>query len=278
MAIAVVGCSKPADPDVPVNLMTGEPEPKASGKPFDFIEKTALLDFAYAYPADAAALPALAAKLEGDMRDDKADALNIARQDKQARTDNGAPFRPHEMHSKWAVTASTAGLMALLQEKYVYADGAHGMTTYKSLVWDKQGHREIELAAMMTSPDAFSTAVRDRFCEALDAMRAQKRSAPVVRDDSAFSQCLDPINQTLALTSSDGRSIDGLAVVVAPYQAGPYAEGSYRIALPATPAMVNAIRPEYRRAFHAVAADPPPKQADYMIGPVDGGIKAPSIK
>lgn len=277
MAMAVASCSNPADPDVPVNLMTGEPDPKAARKPFDFREKTALLDFSYAYPADAAALPALAGKLEGDMRDDKADALNIARQDKQARSDNGAPFRPHQMRSQWTVTASTAGLMALLQEKYVYADGGHGMTTYKSLVWDKQNQKEIELAAMMTSPDAFSTAVRDRFCEALDAMRAQKRGAPVVRNDGEFNQCLDPINQTLALASSNGRSIDGLMVVVAPYQAGPYAEGSYRIALPATPAMVNAIRPEYRRAFRAVVADPPPKKADYMIGPVDGGIQAPSI-
>lgn len=265
-------CSRPDDADAPVNLMTGKVDPDAAGKAFDFKEKSDLLDFSYAYPAEGGAMPKLAAEFEQELRDGKADALGVARQDRQARTDNGAPFVRHVLHTKWAVKGVTRGFVSLLSEKYIFTGGAHGMTGYDAMIWDRQGEKEVSLAGMMTSPDAFASAVRNRFCVALDAARSKKRGKPVVRDEGQFSQCLDPLNQTLVPTSSDGKSFDGLLIVVGPYSAGPYSEGSYEIALPASPSMVNAIRSEYRPAFRAVVADPPKTEPDYSISPVDGGV------
>jgi hypothetical protein len=277
-ALALAGaCSRPSDQDAPVNLMTGRPDPEAAGKPFDFREKSDLLDFSYSYPAAAAAIPKLVTRFEADLRDGKADALGVARQDRQARTDNGAPFTPHSLKTKWTVRGTTRGFMSLLAEKFMFSGGAHGMTGYDALIWDRQAEKDLSLAAMMTSPDAFSAAVRARFCDALDAERAKRRGKPVVRDEGQFTQCLDPLNQTLVPTSSEGKSFDGLLVMIGPYQAGPYAEGSYAIALPANPSMINAIRPEYRAAFHAVVADPPKTDPDYSVTPVDGGVSAPVI-
>jgi len=60
------------------------------------------------------------------------------------------------------------------------------------------------------------------------------------------------MEQVLVPTSKDGKQIDGLTVVVGPYSAGPYAEGSYEVALPVDAAMRDAIKPDYREAFVGV--------------------------
>ena len=49
--------------------------------------------------------------------------------------------------------------------------------------------------------------------------------------------------------SSNRRAIDRLGLLVGPYVAGAYAEGSYDITLPVTPAVLKAVKPEYRGAF-----------------------------
>lgn len=54
---------------------------------------------------------------------------------------------------------------------------------------------------------------------------------------------------TLILGSSDGERIDRIGLLVGPYVAGPYAEGTYDLTLPVTPAIVAAVRPEWREAF-----------------------------
>jgi len=72
-----------------------------------------------------------------------------------------------------------------------------------------------------------------------------------VRDADEFSQCIDPMEQVLVLTSKDGKLIDGVTVVVGPYSAGPYAEGTYEVALSVDAAMRKAIKTEYQDGFVA---------------------------
>ncbi len=71
----------------------------------------------------------------------------------------------------------------------------------------------------------------------------------MVRGDDEFTRCVDPLKQTLLFTSRDGKAIDGLLIVIGPYEAGPYSEGSYEIALPVDAAMIAAMKPEFRDAF-----------------------------
>jgi hypothetical protein len=71
----------------------------------------------------------------------------------------------------------------------------------------------------------------------------------VVRGDDDFTQCIDPMEQVLVPTSSDGKLIDSMTVVVGPYNAGPYAEGSYDVKLPVDAAMRKAIKTEYQDGF-----------------------------
>ena len=51
------------------------------------------------------------------------------------------------------------------------------------------------------------------------------------------------------LGSSDGRYLDRLTIAIAPYEIGAYAEGSYKINLPMTGALVKVVRQEYARDF-----------------------------
>ena len=99
------------------------------------------------------------------------------------------------------------------------------------------------------SPTAFAAAIRDRFCAELDKQRAEKRGEPVVAGDDDFTKCIDPLDQVLVPASKDSKLIDSMTVIIGPYSAGPYAEGTYEVTLPVDAAMRKAIKTEYQDAF-----------------------------
>ncbi|MFB0873679.1 MULTISPECIES: DUF4163 domain-containing protein [unclassified Sphingobium] len=229
--------------------MAGTPPPAPPAKPFATSEKTEFLEYGYAYPAQAAAIPFLVAKFDKAMAASKADALKMAKEDSASAKQSGYPFRAHSLDTKWTVAADTPRFLALRSETYVYTGGAHGMTAYDVILWDKARKRETSVKALMTSPQAFATAIQDRFCATLDQQRAEKRGAPVVRGDDDFTQCIDPMEQVLVPTSRDGKAVDAMTVVVGPYSAGPYAEGTYEVPVPVDAAMRKAIKTEYQDGF-----------------------------
>lgn len=229
--------------------MTGSSNTAPSAKAVEKSEKSDLLEFVYAYPAQAAAVPALASRFEKEMAMARADALKMAQDDREAAQQSDFPFHAHSAQVRWTVTADTPRLLVLEATRYVFTGGAHGMTGYDALIWDRARKRETSFEAMMTSPDAFAAAIHDRFCRELDKARAEKRGGAVVPGDDDFTKCIDPMKEVLVPTSRDGKRIDGVTVVVAPYSAGPYAEGSYDIALPVDAAMRKSIRTEYQDAF-----------------------------
>jgi hypothetical protein len=93
-------------------------------------------------------------------------------------------------------------------------------------------------------------ALRGPFCDSLDRERAVRRGEPVNRasgDD--FDACIAPSEQTLILGSTDRKHFNRIGILVSPYAAGPYAEGSYDITVPVTPAVLQAVKPEFRATF-----------------------------
>ncbi|NWK98007.1 hypothetical protein DM806_20550 [Sphingobium lactosutens] len=229
--------------------MAGTQPPAPPAKPFEEKAKTDFLEFSYTYPAQAAAIPFLVEKFGKDAASAKADATRMAREDSASMKQSGFPFRPHSLETQWSVAADTPRFLSLQSQTYVYTGGAHGMTGYDGLLWDKARKRETSFKAVMTTPAAFAAAVRDRFCAALDKQRAEKRGEPVVRGDDDFTKCIDPMEQRLVPTSKDGKLVDGVTVVIGPYSAGPYAEGSYEVPLPVDSAMWKAIKTEYQDGF-----------------------------
>jgi hypothetical protein len=229
--------------------MAGTPPPAPPASPFKSEDKSTLLEFSYAYPAQAAAIPFLVDKFGKDMARSKADATAMARDDRKAAQESGFPFHAHSLETEWSVSADTPRFLALQSHTYAFTGGAHGMTGYGALLWDKARKRETSVKALMTAPQAFNAALRPRFCATLDQQRAEKRGEPVVRGDDPFTDCIDPMSETIVPTSKDGKLIDSFTVVVGPYSAGPYAEGAYEVPVPIDAALRAAIKTEYQDAF-----------------------------
>lgn len=233
-----------------VSRMAGAEQSAApSAKPFQQSEKTDLLEFLYAWPTQAAAVPDIMAKFRKDMNTGKADALKMAADDRKSAQQSGYPFHAHSLETRWTVAADTPRFLSLQSSRYTYTGGAHGMTGYDTLLWDKARNRETSMRAVMTSPSAFAAAIRDPFCSGLDQARAKKRGGPIMRGDHPFTECVDPMKETLVPVSKDGELIDAIKVVIGPYSAGPYSEGTYEVHLPVDAAMRKVIKTEYQDAF-----------------------------
>ncbi|MFD1107291.1 DUF4163 domain-containing protein [Sphingobium olei] len=240
-----------------IDKMIGKPPPAPPAKAFRQEDKTDLLEFAYSYPAQAAVIPTLVAKFARQMESAKDGALKMAREDSASAKKSGYPFRPHSLSVEWTVAADTPRFLSLQSENYTYTGGAHGMTGYEVLLWDRARDREASVKALMTSEQAFKAAIAKPFCAELDKQRAEKRGAPVVRSGNVdFTACIDPMEQVLVPTSKDGKLIDSFTVVVGPYSAGPYAEGTYEVPVPVTAALRKAIKTEYQDGF--VSSSPLP--------------------
>ena len=92
--------------------------------------------------------------------------------------------------------------------------------------------------------------MRTRFCAALDRQRADKRGQPLdPKRSGLFEDCLDPAGQVVILGSADHAHFTRIGFLMGPYAAGPYVEGDYEVTLPVTPAVLSAVRPQYRAAF-----------------------------
>lgn len=206
-------------------------------------------EFAYRYPAQAGAIPALKAKLDGESARLKAKLLADDAAARREAAKGGLPYHSYSSTREWKVVVDTPRYLSLSQEGYDYTGGAHGMPTYGALVWDKV-RRGGQAPIAWFDRAKLRAAIRRPFCAAIDRQRAAKRGEPVKPgSEDPFDQCIDPTGQTLLLGSASRRGFDRIGVVVAPYEAGPFAEGKYEVTLPVTPAVLAAVRAAYRGAF-----------------------------
>lgn len=209
-----------------------------------------LYEFAYGYPAAAAAIPALRAELDRRLDAAQGQLAHESRQDRNEARGQAYEYRPHGYEAQWQIVADLPGWLSLSASVYTYSGGAHGMTVSDTLLWDRRAEALRGPVDLFTSKDALRAALRTPFCDALDREREKRRGEPVDRaSGDIFSECIDPLDQTLILGSSNGEAFDRIGVLVPPYNAGAYAEGSYEVTLPVTASVMKALKPQYRSAF-----------------------------
>ena len=210
-------------------------------------EKDGLIEFAYAYPRDAATIPELAAWLDND-RATKRDALIAAAQRDKAAADKGDfPYRPHSHLQRWERVTSTPRFLSLSAEIETYMGGAHGMTNFDTLLWDRNRRKRLKPLDLFKSGEAFDAAIREPFCAGIKRAKAAKGIVADEAPDSPFAKCPPASAQTVWLGSSDGRYLDRMTIAIAPYEVGPFAEGSYKINVPVTGALAKAVKGEFAR-------------------------------
>jgi hypothetical protein len=199
--------------------------------------------FSYSWPLEAAAIPALDILLREDANSERERIRETAAESAaEFGTESGAP--PHEFTQQWRVDAHLPELVALSAEIYTYAGGAHGNSLYDALIWDRSAREPIAFEDLFTDADAALAAISPAFCAALQQERARRREGEEGRDD-----CPAIADHPVALVTGPSGRIETFRVLIEPYAAGSYAEGTYEIDVPISDEFLTLIRARFGTAF-----------------------------
>ena len=93
--------------------------------------------------------------------------------------------------------------------------------------------------------------MNETYCAALDQERVEKRQEPLPLDgEDWLIGCPSLAEQVIVLVDADGdKRFERLRVLIPPYEAGPYVEGTYEVDVPVTGPVRELIKPEYREVF-----------------------------
>ena len=222
-----------------------------SAKPFAIEEKTDLFEFDFSWPAEAAAIPALANRLRNEMAEAKAELVAGAEEEKAYRDKEKIEFQPHSASTVYALAGQSPLLLSLKVEVGGYTGGAHGHYGVGGLLWDRPANREIAVADLFAAPANRDRLLTQRWCDALNKAREEKRGE-AVGGGGMFDDCpaLDEIAVIPVDSNADGR-FDRLLLAASPYVAGPWVEGAYEVELDVTADLVAGLKAEYRPSFAA---------------------------
>ena len=260
IAFALAACSSPEDVSDELGVAESQQSgarasSTAKGVAKSVDEETDLYIFAYSYPAEVGAIPALAARLDKDAADAKATLISESEDDREQAQANDYPYRAHSFSEEWKVVANVPRYLSLTGDFSTYTGGAHGMYGLETLVWDRKADTGAEGIDMFESPAALDAALGEKLCDALNAERAARRGEAVPQvpqgEDYGFNECQKVEDATVIVGSSNGKTFDRIGVWFGPYVAGPYAEGSYELNFPVDAAVIEAVKPQYREAFSA---------------------------
>jgi len=210
---------------------------------FERREDTPLLSFHYAWPAEAKAIPALRAELRRQMARARAEALANARETREVSREAQVAFHQEMFDKVWSVEASNGRLLSLTADNRTDQNGAHPNRDFDSLIWDRVRGRRTSVAAVLGA--AALTGMNARYCSALAAMVARHGGEPPER-------CPPLAERVLAFSDADhdGR-FDALHVLIAPYVAASYADGSFVVDVPFEASDLTAVAAAYRPAFES---------------------------
>ncbi len=255
LALSSAACSDGAEYAEKAGVVESEaaseqPADASDAEAFSVEEETERYQFAYAWPAEAAAEAGLAALLE-----QKADALLSELRTEADGDWDGAEGqdwtpRQHSASVEWKVVADLPDYLSMSGHLATYSGGAHGMYGVESLVWDRAAGKAVKGIELFNSPVALEQGLGSRLCDSLNAAREERRGAPVeVGSDDMFDSCPGLDEANVLIGSSNERTFDRITVYFGPYVAGAYAEGDYELDFPVTASVLDAVRPQYADAF-----------------------------
>ena len=222
-----------------------------SAKAFTREEKTDLYEFTFSWPAEAAAIPELVARFESEMARSRAEIASGAEEDAAMRRGQGFNFHPFMSSTTYETAGQSPRLLSLSVDVGSYTGGAHGNFGVGSVLWDRAAKRELQTADLFADPANRGRLLTQRWCDALNKAREEKRGEPV-GGGGMFDDCpgLDDIAIIPADRDKNG-GFETLMLVASPYVAGPWVEGAYEVELAVTPELVGAMKAEFRPSFEA---------------------------
>ena len=252
-AVLLVSCGQQASPMAGNSSgNSAQPAPARSqappGKAFAFDEENELIEFHFGWSAEAAAVPQLVDRFRKDMEKAKAQLIAGAKEDKALRDEEKLEFHGHMLSTGYQTAGQSDRLLSLSSDVGSYTGGAHGNQALGALLWDRQAAKEISDKHLFAEASNRDRLLTQRWCEALNKAREEKRGEPV--GGGTFDDC--PALDDIAIIPTDkdrNGKFERLILVASPYVAGPYAEGSYDIDLAVTPDLIAALKNEFRASF-----------------------------
>ena len=177
-----------------------------------------------------------------ELAKEKQDAARDAAEAKKS----GFPVRPYETIISWTLAADTPRLLALQSLNYSFTGGAHGNTGYTAKIWDKSANKAIPFSALFTDWKKAQGLLGPAYCKALAEEQKARGGNPVNNCPKLADQQIVPWAD-LAPTAYQFR------VLLGPYAAGSYAEGSYLITLPWPEGIEKLIKPAYKTDLFGTA-------------------------
>jgi hypothetical protein len=220
----------------------------ASASGFQVHQKSAVLEFDYKWPSQASAIPGLRRELTAQLNQDRARYRKMADIDRAERGKQKFPFFPYSFSRVLHFGGQSKRLASFADERNAFTGGAHGNPSTVTLLWDKGFGRTVTFADLFArSPGPI---LQPGYCKALAGERKKKNGTDKV--PSIWEQCPDPLKLSVIPEDKDrdGR-FDAINVTANPYDVGSYAEGYYIVMLPVSPALLNAMKPQYRASFEA---------------------------
>lgn len=248
MLLAACGAKEPRPAGKEVAAAAIARPGEAAAQAYSADEENALIAFHYGWSAEAAAVPQLVARFTRDMARARAELVAGAEEDQAFRLKEGHEFHGHMASIDYETSGQSDRLLSLRVEQGGFTGGAHGNASVGALLWDRVLQKEIAVADLFTAPQNMDRLLTQHWCDALSAAREEKRGQPA--GTGLFDDC--PKLEEIAIIPADrnaNQRFDTLVLVASPYVAGPWAEGSYEIALNVTPELLSALKGIYRASF-----------------------------
>ena len=217
----------------------------AQPAPFRHAERSELLEFRYAWPAEVEAVPALRAMLRRRMEAARARALADARETRASSREARVAFHTELYDEAWSVETANGRFLSLTADLHTDNNGARPNRDFEALIWDRARGRATSVHTLLGA--AALARLSPRYCAALNAQLSAHGAEPP-------NSCPPLADRVLAFSDRDhdGR-FDALHVLIAPYVAASYADGSFVVDVPFARGDLEALAPADRAAFEESA-------------------------
>lgn len=200
--------------------------------------------YAFAYPAEAARIPALDAWLRSESKGDEGDHEDsIGSLAAWAKQNPDGRFHLERVYT---LDSDIPALLALSKITSSYTGGAHGWFVLETLLWDKSRNRPLEPDELFSDPSAANAEIRDQLCPALNELRRS-------RNRGFNGRCQEPPYDSVTLLAAGGR-VTSLKVTFNELEG--YAGGTFTVQVPVTRRLLGLVAERFRSGF-ALSASPP---------------------
>lgn len=272
LALALAACKREPEPPATATTTPGAPAPaNEPGAPAagavrleDVSETTSDYIIGISYQVQAERHPGLAVELKKYADAARADLVEAAKARGQP---GGATSAPYDLSLSFTELMDTPAIVAVAADGSSYTGGAHGAPLIARFVWLPPQQRMLtakELIPTAAGWTAVSGFVREQLHSALsqrvdaDDLPPEERESVVKNASRMIDDGTQPDPADFALfepmAAPDGR-LAGLRFVFAPYQVGPYSDGTQTVEVPAD-VLLPHIAPEYRALFTAASTPP----------------------